>query len=93
MLDRNTIINFLKEFSEKKDYVNAMWLEGADGIDAVDEYSDIDFWFDTDKHHQKSFLLECIEALKKLGNIDTRMDNIREEIAQSNIHLDNTSES
>ena len=92
MLDRNTIINFLKEFSEKKDYVNAMWLEGADGIDAVDEYSDIDFWFDTDKHHQKSFLLECIEALKKLGNIDTRMDNIREEIAQSNIHLDNTSE-
>ena len=53
MLDRNTIINFLKEFSEKKDYVNAMWLEGADGIDAVDEYSDIDFWFDTDKHHQK----------------------------------------
>lgn len=92
MLNRNEIINFLKEFSQEKLYVHAMWLEGADGINAVDDYSDIDFWFDVDKEYQKTFLYECINELKKLGNIDTRVDDIRKDIAQSNIHLENTSE-
>ena len=91
MIDRNEIIATLKNFSENKDYVNAMWLEGADGIDKVDEYSDIDFWFDVDKEHQESFLYECISELEKLGRIDSRVDEIREVIAQSNIHLENTS--
>ena len=54
-----------------------MWLEGADGIDKVDEYSDIDFWFDVDKEHQESFLYECISELEKLGRIDSRVDEIR----------------
>lgn len=91
MIDRNEIIATLKNFSENKDYVNAMWLEGADGINKVDEYSDIDFWFDVDKEYQESFLYECISELEKLGNIDSRVDEIREVIAQSNIHLENTS--
>lgn len=91
MLDRKIIIEFLKEFSESKSYVNAMWLEGADGINKVDEYSDIDFWFDVDKEYQESFLYECIEELKKLGKIDSRVDEVRDVIAQSNIHLENTS--
>lgn len=38
MLNRDEIIDFLKEFSIEKPYVNAMWLEGADGINRVDEY-------------------------------------------------------
>lgn len=91
MLDRNEIITFLKDFSIEKDYVNAMWLEGADGINKVDEYSDIDFWFDVNKEYQESFLYECISALETLGSIDSRVDEIREVIAQSNIHLANTS--
>lgn len=92
MLNRNEIIEFLKKFSQNKSYVNAMWLEGADGVNRVDEYSDIDFWFDVNKEYQESFLYECIEELKKLGTIDSRVDEIRKEIAQSNIHLSNTSE-
>ncbi len=91
MLERNEIIKYLKEFSENKDYVYAMWLEGADGVDRVDEYSDIDFWFDVKKEYQESFLYECIDALSSLGEIDSRVDEVREEIAQSNIHLKNTS--
>ncbi len=91
MLDRNEIINLLKDFSESKPYVNAMWLEGADGINKVDEYSDIDFWFDVVEEYQESFLYECISELEKLGNIDSRVDEIRDIIAQSNIHLENTS--
>lgn len=92
MLDRDTIINYLKEFSLGKDYVHAMWLEGADGVGKVDEYSDIDFWFDVDKSYQESFLYECIDKLSELGKIDSQVNDIREEIAQSNIHLENTSE-
>ena len=92
MLNRDEIIEFLKDFAYKKDYVYAMWLEGADGVNRVDEYSDIDFWFDVEKTHQESFLNECLERLKVLGNIDSQVNDIRKEIAQSNIHLENTSE-
>ena len=49
MIQREEIIDFLKIYSKDKEYVYAMWLEGADGINKVDEYSDIDFWFDVDK--------------------------------------------
>lgn len=92
MLDRNTIIDYLKDFSQDKEYVHAMWLEGADGVNRVDEYSDIDFWFDVDEYYQESFLKECIDKLGELGRIDSRVEDIREEIAQCNIHLANTSE-
>ena len=50
-MNREQIIEYLKKFSIEKPYVNAMWLEGADGIGRVDEYSDIDFWFDVEKSH------------------------------------------
>lgn len=92
MINREYIIQYLKDFAFPKDYVLAMWLEGADGLNQVDEYSDIDFWFDVEKSHQESFLNECIKELEKLGKIDSRVDDIRAEIAQSNIHLENTSE-
>ena len=91
MITRNEIINFLKDFAIKKDYVYAMWLEGADGINKVDEYSDIDFWFDVEEDMKVPFLYDCISELEKLGKIDSRVDDIRDEIAQSNIHLENTS--
>ena len=91
MLEREKLINYIKDFSIKKDYVNAMWLEGADGINNVDEYSDIDFWFDVKKEYQESFLEECVNEFSKLGKLDSRVDDIREVIAQSNIHLENTS--
>ncbi|MDE5747168.1 MAG: hypothetical protein K2I21_06285, partial [Acetatifactor sp.] len=91
MIDREQIIEYLKEFSFGKSYVYAMWLEGADGVGQVDAYSDIDFWFDVEQSCQESFLYECIAELEKLAGIDSRVDNIRREIAQSNIHLENTS--
>lgn len=51
MLNRDEIIEYLKDFAINKEYVYAMWLEGADGVNRVDEYSDIDFWFDVEKTH------------------------------------------
>ena len=91
-ITRKKIIEFLRDFALPKDYVFAMWLEGADGLNKVDEYSDVDFWFDVKKGYQESFLHECIEDVGKLGKIDSRVENIRKEIAQCNIHLVNTSE-
>ncbi len=91
-MDRSQIIDYLREFSFGKSYVNAMWLEGADGIGQVDAYSDIDFWFDVEKSCQETFLYECITELEKLADIGSRVDNIRRDIAQSNIHLVNTPE-
>lgn len=91
-ITRERIIEYLRNFASSKDYVFAMWLEGADGLDKVDGYSDIDFWFDVKKEYQESFLHECIKELQKIGEIDSRIDEIRKEIAQSNIHLANTSE-
>ena len=92
MLGRGAIIRHLKDCASRKPDVVAMWLEGADGVGAVDEYSDIDFWFDVAKEQQESFLQECVDELRKLGPVDSRIDEIREEIAQSNIHLANTPE-
>lgn len=91
-MEREQIIEFLKDFSAEKSYVNAMWLEGADGIGRADEYSDIDFWFDTAADYRESFLFEALGALGELSPIDSRYDEIRAEIAQSNIHMENTSE-
>ena len=76
-MDRNSIIAYLKEFAREKPYVNAMWLEGADGLGMVDEYSDIDFWFDVEKSHQESFLYACVRALERLSPADSRVDQGR----------------
>lgn len=91
-LDRDFIINYIKEYSIDKDYVYAMWLEGADGLDQVDEFSDLDFWFDVEDSKRDSFIEELIKKISELGKIDSRMDKITSEICQSNIHLENTSE-
>lgn len=91
-LDRDFIINYIKEYSISKDYVYAMWLEGADGLNKVDEYSDLDIWFDVKDSMRDSFIEELVSKLSELGRIDSRMNKVTSEIFQSNIHLENTSE-
>lgn len=91
-LDRDFIINYIKEYSISKDYVYAMWLEGADGLNKVDEYSDLDIWFDVKDSMRDSFIEELVSKLSELGRIDSRMTKVTSEIFQSNIHLENTSE-
>ena len=92
MLDRNYIIKYVKDFSISKDYVYAMWLEGADGLNQVDEYSDLDFWFDVEDSKRDSFIEELIHELSLIGKIDSRVNSVTPDIYQSNIHLENTSE-
>ena len=91
-LDRDFIINYVKEYAMSKDYVYAMWLEGADGLNLVDEYSDLDFWFDVEDSKRDLFIKKLVDKLSSLGKIDSQMIKITDEIYQSNIHLENTSE-
>lgn len=91
-LDRNYIIDYIKKYAMSKDYVYAMWLEGADGLNQVDEYSDLDFWFDVEDPKRNSFINDLVDHLSLLGKVDSRMDQSTKEIYQSNIHLENTSE-
>jgi len=91
-LNRDFIINYIKEYSISKDYVYAMWLEGADGLNKADEYSDLDIWFDVKDSMRDSFIEELVSKLSELGRIASRMNKVTSEIFQSNIHLENTSE-
>lgn len=91
-LDRNYIINYIKEYAISKDYVYAMWLEGADGLNMVDEYSDLDIWFDVQDSKRNLFINDLIYHLSLIGKIDSQMNKFSKEIIQSNIHLENTSE-
>ena len=91
-LDRNFIINYIKEYSLSKEYVYAMWLEGADGLNKVDEYSDLDIWFDVEDSNRDSFIEELVQKISELGKIDSQMNKVTSEIYQSNIHLENTNE-
>lgn len=91
-MDRNYIMDFIKNYAISKDYVYAMWLEGADGLNQVDEYSDLDIWFDVEDSKRDSFIKDLVEELSKIGKIDSQMIKISSDIYQSNIHLENTSE-
>lgn len=91
-LDRNYIIEYIKEYAISKEYVYAMWLEGADGLNQVDEYSDLDFWFDVEDSKRNLFINNLVDYLSLLGKIDSRMNQETSEIYQSNIHLENASE-
>lgn len=92
MIDRNFIIDYIKKYVIDKDYVYAMWLEGADGLGEVDEYSDLDFWFDVEDDKRDNFIDDLVNHLSLISKIDSRVNNVTPDIYQSNIHLENTSE-
>ncbi len=92
MIDRNYIIDYIKKYVIDKDYVYAMWLEGADGLREVDEYSDLDFWFDVEDDKRDNFIDDLVNHLSLISKIDSRVNSVTPDIYQSNIHLENTSE-
>ena len=63
-------------------YVDAFWLEGADAIGTVDEYSDIDYWLDiVDAYEEQAY--EAVEnALSELAEISS-LDEIAEKTSEA----------
>lgn len=69
-IDRNQIIEKLKERLEPLDYIYAMWLEGADASGMVDEYSDIDIWVDFEDEYEEDAYKAVESALEEIAKID-----------------------
>ena len=93
MFDRNEIITILREALEPLPYVYAFWLEGADAIGTVDEYSDIDFWVDFEDEHEEQAIVAVETALSELAEIDYKyvMRHDHPKIRQRVYHLAGTS--
>lgn len=93
IINRNQIIEKLKEKLEPLDFIYALWLEGADASDTVDEYSDIDFWVDfEDKYENEAFGAVEI-ALSEIAKLDYKyvMKHDHPKIRQRIYHLSGSS--
>lgn len=71
-----------------------MWLEGADVIGCVDEYSDIDIWIDFEDEHENRVMRVVEEILSELGELDYKhvTKNSHPKIRQRIYHLKNSDE-
>jgi hypothetical protein len=94
MLDRLAITSKLAQTLEPLPFIYAFWLEGADAVGTVDEYSDIDYWADVaDECEEQSY--EIVEnALSELAGIDYKyiVRHSHPKIRQRVYHLAGTSE-
>ncbi|MDW7656902.1 MAG: GNAT family N-acetyltransferase [Bacillota bacterium] len=93
MLDRNMIINKLREALEPLPFIYAFWLEGADAIGTTDEYSDIDLWVDFEDAYEEPAYEAVENALGALAGIDYKyvMPHEHPKIRQRIYHLAGTS--
>jgi hypothetical protein len=57
-INHEQIIQAVRDRAEDHPYVYALWLEGADSTGTVDEYYDIDFWFDVEDAHVEKEISE-----------------------------------
>lgn len=94
MINRNDIVDALEKGLKNQDYVYALWLEGSDGNNTVDGYSDIDIWLDV----EDKYINECIIVVEKILNTISpiefmyNMKHPHPKIEQIIYHLENTSE-
>lgn len=91
---REEIILLMKESFIKDDKVYALWLEGSDGLNKSDEFSDIDFWFDVKDGYEEEILNKSIAILETISKPDfiEYYNHPHPQIFQKNIHLEGTSE-
>lgn len=94
MFDRHRIISQLREALEPLPFIYAFWLEGADAVGTVDEYSDIDLWVDIEDGYEEQGYEAVENALSALATLDYKyvMQHGHPQIRQRVYHLDGTSE-
>lgn len=91
-ISRISIIQTLQKALEKDSSVLAAWLEGADALGAVDEYSDIDFNCSVLPGQIETVWALVQVALQTLGELD--LNNLRDREVDHlavTFHLENTS--
>lgn len=93
-INRNTIIDVLKSRFITVEQVYAYWLEGADSLNTVDEYSDIDIWLDVEDGYEDMVFKIAEEEFNKLGKLDFnfRLNHNHPKIRQNYYHIEGTSE-
>jgi hypothetical protein len=93
MIQRNVIIETLKERLFPLTYVHALWLEGADANGMVDEYSDIDICMDIDDPFETEAIEEVEQILNDIAPVDYRyvMHHGHPKLRQRIYHISGTS--
>lgn len=93
-IDRSFIIHEIENVLKDDERVYALWLEGADGLNNVDEYSDLDFVVDVEEGYEEEIFNIVEKALGNLDNldIDHRMKHGHPKMRQKVYHLEKTSE-
>lgn len=94
IINRNQIVEKLKERLELLDFIYALWLEGADASGMVDEYSDIDFWVDFEDEYENEAYEAVENALTEVASLDYKyvMKHNHPKIRQRIYHLSGSSE-
>lgn len=94
MIDRDEIIRRLQEKLEPLNYIYAMWLEGSDANNTVDEYSDIDFWVDFEDKYESEAIEAVENILSEIAPIDYQYiaQNNHPKIRQRIYHITGNSE-
>ncbi|MEI6850670.1 MAG: hypothetical protein WCK26_01755 [Candidatus Saccharibacteria bacterium] len=92
-IDRTIVIQKLKERLESIKDVNALWLEGADSLDTVDEFSDIDIWVDVNDGKENETIEVIKGTLSELGELDFyhETEHPHPKIRQFFFHIEGTS--
>ncbi len=93
-INREMIIHAIKDRFISMEQVYAYWLEGADGLNAVDEYSDIDIWLDVEDGFEDQVFTIAEEELSKLGKLDFKfsVNHKHPKIHQNYYHIEGCSE-
>lgn len=93
-ITKDTIINLLNNRFSNVDYVYAFWIEGADADGRVDDYSDLDIWFDVEDRYVDRFVQQIKTNLIKLAPLDFvhEKKHGHPQIRQLFLHLEGTTD-
>jgi len=93
-MNKQAIINKLKERLEPLDYYHALWLEGSDANGTADAYSDIDIWADIDDEREAEAIAAAEAALLEFAAFDYKavLSHSHPQIRQRAYHLAGTCE-
>lgn len=93
-ITRQQIIDALDNELKNNSFVFAFWLEGADALNTVDEFSDIDVWLDVQDGHEGMVIEQVQSVLSQIAPLDFEheVEHPHPKIRQKFFHLKDTSE-
>ncbi len=91
---RTRLLAYIQAFLEPLPHVHALWLEGADARNKIDEFSDLDIWLDVEDGQEEIVLKQIGQYLNELSplNLVYKKPDFHPQIKQCFFNLANTSE-